>query len=292
MSTTIPARLNLALAALHVALSGYLFLALPLLLLPRSRWWLATLALAALAVNPLWALTHEAIHGVLHPSPRVNALVGRVLAVTGYGASFKAATTAHLLHHKHNEPTGYYDPRATPRWRAQLAHYAALLVDPYAAALATSALALLPARLLRAWFSQSRTAQALCSPRNLGEVRLDGALVLALTAASGLCYGRDAWAVAVIYAARCAAVSLLDSVYHHGAAPGDNLQGYHLRLPPLAQALLLNFNLHGVHHRHPRLPWVALPAAFAAQGGRHDAPFVRAVLAQFAPARPLPASRP
>ena len=33
--------------------------------------------------------------------------------------------------------------------------------------------------------------------------------------------------------------------------------------------LVLNTNLHGTHHRHPNLPWIALPEAFRRDGGSY-----------------------
>ena len=284
---TIPHRLNMALGAAHVVINLFVLCVLPLALVPRSRWWLLAVALVALTTNALWALLHEAIHSNFHPSAAVNRLAGRVLSVVCYGAPFRAVAAGHLVHHRLNVPTGYYDRARTTRLRANAHYYWTLFSDPYVLAFASNVLLFLPRRVLRSLFRHNRVAQSLLSDAALGEVRLDAALFILMLAASVVCYGRDWWAVAVIYITRCLLISFLDAIYHFHAKFGDNMQGYHLRLPSPLQLLLLNFNLHGVHHRNPRLPWRTLPAAFVESGGRYDDAYLPATLRQLLPVRAM-----
>jgi fatty acid desaturase len=48
---------------------------------------------------------------------------------------------------------------------------------------------------------------------------------------------------------------------------------------PLAK-LLLNFNLHGIHHINPAISWINLPQAFEAQGGKFHGSYFGAALRQ------------
>jgi fatty acid desaturase len=49
-------------------------------------------------------------------------------------------------------------------------------------------------------------------------------------------------------------ISFLDSSGQNGTRLDDVLDGRNLALLPWAAVPLLNFNLHGAHHRHPASP--------------------------------------
>ena len=61
----------------------------------------------------------------------------------------------------------------------------------------------------------------------------------------------------------------MDNAPHYGGELADPGQGYDLSAPSPIASLVLNINLHGTHHRHPNLPWSALPDAFRRDGGRY-----------------------
>jgi fatty acid desaturase len=88
-------------------------------------------------------------------------------------------------------------------------------------------------------------------------------------------------------AARAFCISFFDYLYHYGTPVGDVRQAHNLSLPPALGLLMLNFNLHGVHHRDPRLPWWALPDTFRRQGGRYDDRYVTAAFRQLRGPVPL-----
>ena len=279
-------RLNIALGTVNVAINLFVLFVVPLTLVPRdNRWWLLAVALVALTTNALWALLHEAIHSNFHSSPAVNRFAGRLLSITCYGAPFRVVATGHLMHHRLNIPTGYYDPARTSRLRANAHYYLNLFCDPYALAFAGNVLIFLPKTWLRSLFRNHRGAQSLLSNGALGEVRLDAALFILMLIASIICYGNYWWVIALIYLTRGILISFLDAIYHFHAQFGDNLQGYRLRLPSPLRLLLLNFNLHGVHHRNPRLPWQMLPAVFDQSGDHYDDGYWRAALRQLLPVR-------
>ncbi|WKU43319.1 fatty acid desaturase [Streptomyces sp. VNUA116] len=85
---------------------------------------------------------------------------------------------------------------------------------------------------------------------------------------------------AAALAGRALVVSLQDNAYHYATPLDAPLQAMNLRLPRPLEAFALGFNLHGVHHRHPGLPWSALRARFAREGGRYDLGWTPAVARQ------------
>jgi fatty acid desaturase len=115
-----------------------------------------------------------------------------------------------------------------------------------------------------------RAERRLLEPGVLRATRLDALLVLALLALAFELYGA-AWPVLLLaLLGRAFLVSLMDNAPHYGGPLADPGQGYDMRAPSLLSRLVLHTNLHGTHHRHPALPWTALPAAHAAEGGRFD----------------------
>ncbi len=91
-------------------------------------------------------------------------------------------------------------------------------------------------------------------------------LILALLGTAFWLYGPHWPLLLLALLGRAFVVSFLDNAPHYDGALAEPDQGYDLRLPrPLAR-LVLNTNLHGTHHRHPNLPWTALPGAFARDG--------------------------
>lgn len=282
----IPTRANAIAITLVSGLSFVLFVGLPLLL-DGSVGPLALLAVVpVLAIVPHWALIHEAVHGHLLPGRRTNELAGRLLAIL-FLAPFAALRFGHLSHHALNaratERPELYDPATTPRLRAALAYYPRLLGGLYLFEVLSGPSSFLPRRLLRPLVRRvfyegspeakgmaERAERRLLEPATLRAIRLDALLVVALVALSVQLWGA-AWPVLVAaLLARAFLVSLMDNAPHYGGPLADPGQGYDMRASRLVSLLVLHGNLHGTHHRHPGLPWTALPAAFAAEGGRFD----------------------
>jgi hypothetical protein len=60
-------------------------------------------------------------------------------------------------------------------------------------------------------------------------------------------------------------ISFRDNVCHYRTPVDDIFYAKNLWLPQPAAAILLNFNLHGIH-RHPAVPWRGLPLLFRERG--------------------------
>ncbi|MDD3650516.1 fatty acid desaturase [Immundisolibacter sp.] len=296
----IPGRLNLTLAGAALLIGTYALVGAPLLI-HRDAVWTWTLLVPVLATPGHWALIHEAVHGLLHRHSGLNECAGRLLGIV-FGAPLQLLRCGHLLHHRFNrsevDRPDLYEPgqRRPAVW---LCYYWGLLQGLYVAELLGNLLVLLPDRPLRALLgriarhkggTEAPTLQRLLehhllAERRLRQMRHDAASIIVLYAAAAALYG-DAWPwLLAVLAGRGLLVSFLDNAYHYATAAGVRVSGHDLRLArPLAR-LVLNANLHGTHHRHPGLPWTALPAAVEG----HTGPYLRTVLRQLR--GPLPVGK-
>jgi fatty acid desaturase len=186
------------------------------------------------------------------------------------------------------EGTELYDRDQSSRARAAPGYYFQISAGLYLFELLSALLFLLPRRLL-AWFQQRfgrpDSVSALLMQNWLGaealrEIRFDAALILAWLALSLVCYGGHWLLLAALLLARGILISFFDNIYHYATPVGDIFYAKNLRLmAPLAK-LLLHFNLHGVHHVNPAIPWSDLPAAFEAEGGKYQGGYFAAAWSQ------------
>ena len=294
----IPTVFNLALAAGHVLANLYLLFFLPLFLLPESAWWLLTLVPLAALNNPFWSLIHEAIHDMFHPSRRVSRAAGRVLGIF-FGAPFLVLRLSHLLHHKLNrtpvEATEPYDAAKRSWARAACGYFFQVFGGLYLLEFISPWLFFLPRRALHALerkrFSGNdlpgHLMRGLMRDEAITEMRTDGALIIVLFAISALSYGAYWPCLAGALVARAVLISFLDNVYHYGTPINDIFYARNLFLSPPLSAGLLYFNLHGIHHRNPSIPWIGLPEAFRAQAAVFEGNYFTAAFDQLGGPIPL-----
>lgn len=287
----IPSAVNLSLACFHAAVNVYQFIVLPLWLLPADRSWAWTLVPLALLTNPFWSLIHEAIHDLFHPSRRVNAIFGRLLAIL-FGSPFRIVRMSHLLHHKLNrmpaEGTEYFDRTRGSKAGAAPGYYFQILLGLYLVEILSPVYFLLPRAVLQGFknrYIRAGTVSALLMENWLGkeslhEIRRDGVLTLSWLALAFYCYGENWLLLACVLLARGFLISFLDNIYHYETPVSDVFYAKNLRLPAPMTRLLLNFNLHGIHHVNPAIPWIHLPAAFDAQAGRFYGGYFAAAIRQ------------
>jgi fatty acid desaturase len=291
VGAAIPARLNIALVGLFLFLSAFQLFLLPVLMLRESAWWGLALAPCVLATTTHWSLIHEAIHKLLAPAARTNDAYGRALSIA-FGASFELLRFPHLLHHHMNGTVGdrpeYYVSARRSRILASLLFYPQLLLGIYAVEFAGTIGCLMPRPILRqiarrlpkAGPDDSRAESYLLQPGRLSQIRVDACSVIGVYAIAIWCYG-SLWPLLVLSVlARGMIVSVADNSYHYGAPLGAGARSaYNFKFP--AGAGILHFNLHRVHHLHPNLPWIGLPAAFEAERELYDIGYVSAMLRQF-----------
>ncbi len=305
-SLAIPYKLNVTLAAGHILINLYQFFILPLYFLPRSPWWALSLVPVAALNNPFWSLIHEAIHDMLHPSSRMNRALGRVLSIF-FGSPFRVVRLSHLLHHKLNrtptEATELFDSERTSWLQASFGYYFYILGGLYLYEAISPLPFFLPKNVLRRmeqrFFSRNNLAgslmRSLMTEESVREMRTDGALILALFGFSFFCYGEHWWLLAVVLMNRAFLISFLDNIYHYRTPVNDIFYANNLWLPSLLAGGLLHFNLHGIHHRNPTIPWSILPQVFGAERRKLDGNYFTAAVRQLwgpVPLSELPHWRP
>lgn len=274
-------RLNAALVAMLVAANLLLLVVTPAWLLAKNLWWGLLLVPVAAAANTMWSLIHEAIHGHLFAQRRWNDRAGRLLCVL-YGAPFRALRVAHLLHHRFSrtrrDRTEVYDPARKSRFGAAVGFYVQLLGGMYFLEVLSSVACLLPRRAID-WLAPrldhpdstgGLVVRAIRQPSALREMRIDMLAIVLVFGAAIWLYGPHAWMLAGVILVRAALVSIADNSYHYATVLEHPRLAMNARAPRWVGCALLHFNLHGVHHRHPRLPWFALPAQFAREGAAPD----------------------
>ena len=287
----IPATINLCLAAFHAALNLYQFLFLPLWLLPADPAWAWTLLPLALLNNPFWSLIHEAIHDLFHPNRSSNALFGRLLAIL-FGSPFQILRLSHLLHHKLNrtpaEGTEFFDRGKSSKAAAAPGYYLQILGGLYLVEVFSPLAFFLPRSWIKRFKERSLAAQSVSAilvqnwlrDETLREIRIDGLWTVGWLSLGFYCYGEHWPLLVAVLAARGLLISFLDNIYHYQTPVSDIFYAKNLALPRLAEMLLLHFNLHGIHHVNPAIPWIGLPRVFHAQAGRFQGRYFSAALYQ------------
>jgi fatty acid desaturase len=257
----IPARLNLAIAAAQLSA----MLALLWGAGQVHQWWaVALLALGyGVAMNSAYAMLHEAEHGMLHPSRRVNDWVGAMLALF-FPAPFHLIRQGHIGHHVRNrsddEAFDLYFEGENRFWKF-LQLYGTLTGLFWVLIFLTNIFVLLcpslamPARI-------NRTTDAFLeslNPRYRRLIQFEAFAVIALHA--GLIW---AWHIPLShYFAVMFGFGFTWSAMqyaHHYGTERDVLKGArNLRTFRQLDVIWLNHNWHRNHHAQPTVPWIYLP---------------------------------
>jgi fatty acid desaturase len=291
----IPTRINAALAGLVVVVHVAALIALPAARGVPDSVLIGAIAIAAFGTPTHWALVHEAIHGVLLPGRATNEALARVLAIL-FGVPFRAVRFAHLRHHRYNRTAWgreeIYDPAERSTFAAYVLHYLRITCGLYIGELALSLLCWLPRPMLRKYLhalcpdtSDGTPGMGVVADREvlsataLAQIRIDAVAVIALYGGAFALYGARWPILAALLVVRAFISSQLDHAPHHGTPLERRDHALNLPAPRWLQHVLLNFNFHRTHHRHPHLPWRSLPALADTEPG--DIAFAHAVLRQW-----------
>ncbi len=222
------------------------------------------IALTALALTLHSSLTHEVVHG--HPLPSRRWSEALMVPAVGLFVPYERFRDLHLAHHRdetltdpHDDPeSNYLDPAV---W-ARLSRPARALLRANNTLLGRIALG--PAiGLGRFWRDEIRALRAGDrAAARAWALHLAGLAPVALWLGAVGTMPLSAY-LAAAYAAN--GVLKIRTFLEHRAH--EKCAGRTVIIEdrgPLA-FLFLNNNFHAVHHAHPRLPWHALPAAYAAR---------------------------
>ncbi|RTL52273.1 MAG: fatty acid desaturase [Rhodocyclaceae bacterium] len=285
-------RANGRLAATFLVVQFGQLLVLPLWLLPTNAAWGWLLLPSVLLTNSWWAFIHDGVHGTLFPGKAFNRLAGRVNAVL-YGAPFDLLRRGHLLHHAFSRTTRerseVYVPGRDNHLLFSLDYYFRLCGGIYYSEVAGGLAFLLPWPAIRALMRRlskdtnlvEPIAMRILKPTTLPAVRTDVVLILACYGLAFALYGAHAWMLAAALAGRALLISLVDNLFHYGTTLDNTHYARNLALPGWASRLILHFNLHGLHHLHPDLPWWQLPRVHADGQMGYQGRWLPAMLDQF-----------
>ena len=233
-----------------------------------SLTWSGQLLLAAVfgvVMNSVYAVIHEAHHGMLFENRRLN-VAGGVLMALFFPAPFHLLRQGHLGHHLRNrsddEAFDFYFEGEHPMWKWMQLYGTLTGVYWLVAALSNVAVLLFPFVMRREWFTFDRPSAAFMdalNPRYWRAIRLEAAATIALHVAIIKGLAIPAATYFVMYAGFGISWSAMQYVHHFGTVR-DVVEGAkNLWILAPLDAVWLNHNWHLTHHRHPTVPWIHLP---------------------------------
>jgi len=213
-----------------------------------------------------WLLIHEAIHYKLLGRRTSNDLMGRSIAIT-FGSPFHILKVGHMTHHRYNRAdldSNEFVPANTRRFALWwFAYYARILGGLYFSEVISPLVFFFWKRFKRiviAW-SKSQTLPAvlnLFTRRMVQTIQFDAVLCVAFLSAQVYANRADFRPFVILFLWRAFIVSFYDNAYHYGTDPHDLQAANNLSVPRFLQPIILNHNLHRLHHRYPTASWAVL----------------------------------
>lgn len=229
-----------------------------------------------------WLLIHEAIHYKLLHDRHANDRLGRVQAIL-FGCPFHILKVGHMTHHRYNRSeldTTELVPTHTrhfPLW--WLAYYARILGGLYVSEVLAPLLFFFWKRVKRILlaFAQNQAVATILdmfTRRMVQTIQFDAALSVGFIALQCFCNREDLTPFLILFLWRGLILSFYDNAYHYGTDPHDAAAANNLSVPAFVRPLILNHNMHRVHHRHPLASWASLPDLFESDQDRFDGALV------------------
>ena len=216
-------------------------------------------------MNSVYAIIHEADHGMLFPRRALND-AGGILMSLFFPAPFHLLRQGHLGHHQRNrsddEAFDLYFEGEHPVWKYMQLY--GTLTGLYWLVVVISNVVVLafPFILDRRYFAFDRPSAAFMdalNPRYATAIRVEALAVIAVHVAIVLGLGVPLLPYAVMYAGFGFSWSAMQYVHHYGTERHVLKGARNLWIWGPLDALWLNHNWHLTHHRHPTIPWPHLP---------------------------------
>ncbi len=243
----------------------------------------------ALFSNSIWALLHEGVHAKLLVEKSHNDFWSRVLSIL-FGTTFLPVKFGHLAHHKYSRlPEEQAEVYTNNRFSKTVEFYFMLFFGMYFFEVVLPLIAFLPSRLLlliNSKFKGQTTIAAkvfeqfISKRETIRETRIDAALLYSMLVVMVYLYRDHLSLLFLLFGVRAFMISFFDYVYHYNTPLNDATHARNLAMPKWVQSFILNFNLHGIHHQKPNLPWYKLPLEFKAKNLRYDDHIVKIGLKQ------------
>jgi len=294
--------LNILLTVVVLAHAVVLF-TFPLFDIALTPWTVAALLLSTfLLANVHWGLVHDACHGSLFYSKVTNQWVGRVLSVVLF-YSFEGMRLGHLLHHRYSRtPLDRPDHAAAncSRLRSTVVYYRQILGGDYLSKVSTIFASIFPLRAVPWWMKtlfgeksmQYEIGKQLKKNSALHTTAVIEHAIIALELLL-LCvlYQEFLWMVVAIFMVRAFPISLCNYLPHFGTPLNQVIYAENLQAPRWVAGLMLYGNLHGIHHRYPKLPWYRLEARRQKRGQAHTGSIATAFIQQLRGPFPAPVTK-
>ncbi|MGE0363095.1 MAG: fatty acid desaturase [Vicinamibacterales bacterium] len=226
---------------------------------------LALAAVFGLLMNSVYAIIHEADHGMLFRDRRLND-AGGVLMSLWFPAPFHLLRQGHLGHHMRNrsddEAFDLYFDGEHPVWK-WLQLYGTLTGLYWLMAVLSNLVVLVfPFVMRRDYFEFDRPSAAFfdaLNPAYTRLIRLEAMATIALHAAIVVGLGIPLASYAVMYAGFGVSWSAMQYVHHFGTVRHVLTGARNLWIWGPIDRLWLHHNWHLTHHKHPTVPWIHLP---------------------------------
>lgn len=259
----IPTRLNAAIVGAQ--LSG-IVACLFVVRLDLNWSHLALLAMAfGVLMNSVYAIIHEADHGMLFTGRRLNDAAGIVMSLF-FPAAFHLLRQGHLGHHLRNrsddEAFDLYFEGEHPVWKGMQLYGTLTGFYWLVAVLSNLVVLAFPFVVKRKYFEFDRPSAAFMdalNPRYASAIRLEALAVIATHVAIVTGLGVPLAQYCVMYLGFGLSWSAMQYVHHYGTERHVLKGARNLWIWGPLDALWLNHNWHLTHHRHPTVPWPHLP---------------------------------
>jgi fatty acid desaturase len=260
----VPGPANAALVLMHAGL----FVAFAWAAAYLRTWWHVLLLAGGFGVymNAVYAVIHEAEHGILFRRRAVNDGVGVAMALL-FPAPFHLIRQGHIGHHLRNrsddEAFDLYFDGEHPVWKFLQLY--GILTGLYYLVVALSNVVVLvfPYVMKPEHFKFDRPSAAFMASLNPGRTRLiqaEGLAAIVLHTAVVMGFGIPLWHYLAMYAAFGFMWSAMQYVHHYGTERHVTRGARNLWIFAPLDRFWLNHNWHQTHHEHPTVPWVHLPA--------------------------------
>lgn len=270
----IPNGLNAAIVCVQIVL-----FAVVIWLASQAASWTHVFSLSfafAILGNSIYAIAHEAEHGILFSNRRANDLVGSTMMLL-FPASFHLLRQSHLGHHSRNrsddEAFDFYFDGENPVWK-WLQLYGILTGFFWLVIVVSNfAVLLVPFIFNSKYFRFDRPSTAYMdslNPNSWWPVRAEALAAITLHATLICALKMPLANYAVVYLAFGVTWSAMQYVHHFGTQR-DIIDGSrNLWLFAPIDWIWLHHNWHHTHHQHPTVPWVYLPRLSREQGAKRE----------------------
>jgi fatty acid desaturase len=255
----IPGRLNLLIIVLQLGAIGFcIYMARLHLTWP---WLLALAAGFGLLMNSVYAIIHEADHGMLFADRRSND-AGGILMSLFFPAPFHLLRQGHLGHHMRNrsddEAFDLYFDGEHPIWKG-LQLYGTMTGFYWLVVVLSNVVVLVvPFVMKRDYFTFDRPSAAFMdslNPRYVPFIKLEALGVIALHMAIVRLLDVPLTNYIVMYSGFGFSWSAMQYVHHYGTTRHVLKGARNLWIWGPIDLIWLNHNWHLTHHKHPTIPW-------------------------------------